>query len=436
MSMKPSIGWLLGLGWLLSACASPDVDDRFAASERFSIAVIPDTQNYIDYRHQRAEGFVLDGQAMFMQQMRDISGRPDIAFVASVGDVWQHSTLPVDPEHAARGVGAIDNPYFGAALAPDDRTFQVEIPGAIQGYRLLKDAAIPFGVAPGNHDYDAFWSAAGYPPRLGQDGAALDPAELDRAALEMGVIHIGGLDNFRSVFGDQGEFFKNQSWYVDSYRGGANSAQIFAAGGYQFLHITLEMSADDSVLRWAGDVIRDHPHYPTIITTHDYLNSKGERLANPILDLAAVDPEHHNNAEQIWGKLISAWDQVFMVLSGHHHGQAYRVDRNHYGNPVYQLMADYQGRGQAGLDAGADRVTGLGDGWYRLMQFDFSTATPTLQVQTWSSHYRSNAGKLSTYADWYRDYEQPGMNATEFVAADEFEISLAGFRERFSQYAN
>ena len=38
------------------------------------------------------------------------------------------------------------------------------MPTAVEGYQLLHKAGVPFGVAPGNHDYDAAWSVAGYPP--------------------------------------------------------------------------------------------------------------------------------------------------------------------------------------------------------------------------------------------------------------------------------
>lgn len=414
---------------LVQSCAV--VDERRQA-EPFVIAVIPDTQNYLDYRHQRTDGFALDGKALFIAQMQDIASRDDVVFVAAVGDVWQHSSIDVDPDHAARGRGVVDNPLL-PGLSPTPLTKSVEIPGAIEGYRILARSEKPFGVAPGNHDYDAFWSVAGFPPRLDLPLAALDPLKG-----EAGVVHVGGLDNFRSVFGSDSAFFRDRDWYVDSFRGGANSAQVFDAGGYRFLHITLEMSPGDPVLRWAGAVIEAHPHYPTIITTHDYLNTRGERRAYPVIDLARADPDYHNDAEYVWKNLVSAYDQIFMVLCGHHHGQSLRVENNRYGNPVYQILADYQGRGQAGLDAGQPRngqgnPVGLGDGWYRLMRFDLNATAPTVTVETWSSHYRSYSSELPEYADWYRDYEQPGMSDAAFRAADSFRLDLTGFEKRFER---
>jgi hypothetical protein len=415
----------------LAGCAAEPLPPE-TPSPRFTLAVIPDTQNYIDYQHQTAEGFALDAADLFIAQMRDIASRDDIAFVAAVGDVWQHQTLDIDAEHTARGLEFIPNPYFASALAPTPKTAEFELPKAVEGYDILHAAGIPFGVAPGNHDYDAMWSAAGFPPNLQKK-----PAELTMTPGDLGILHIGGLDNFRSVFGADSKYFRDREWYVASFRGGANAAQTFHAAGYSFLHITLEMAADDDVLRWASGVIEANPGLPTIVTTHDYLNTRGQRAANPLVDLKRIDPDYHNSAEEVWEKLINAYDQIFMVLCGHHHGQGRRVDENRYGHKVYQLLADYQSRGQSALDAGATldprrgKPPGVGDGWYRLMHFDMSGDTPTVQVRTWSSHYRNYAGDQAGYADWYRKYEQPQLDEREFLATDEFQLVLEDFRERF-----
>ncbi len=61
---------------------------------------------------------------------------------------------------------------------------------------------VPFSVAAGNHDYDSLWISPPYPDD--------NNAKLTHEA------HFGGLSNFKSVFGDQSSFFKNQSWYIAS----------------------------------------------------------------------------------------------------------------------------------------------------------------------------------------------------------------------------
>ncbi|HEB89700.1 MAG TPA: hypothetical protein ENI85_09030 [Deltaproteobacteria bacterium] len=271
-----------------------------------------------------------------------------------------------------------------------------------------------------------------FPPNLSKPRS-----ELKIVPEDIGMIHVGGLDNFRSAFGDDKPFFAGKSWYVDSFRGGADSAQIFRAGGYSFLHLALEMQADDDVVAWARSVMVKYPGLPTIISTHDYLDVHGERHPNPIIDLDRVDPDHHNSAEELFQKLIKPNDQIFMVLCGHQHGQSRRADRNDLGHVVHQILADYQDRGQSALDAGQPpdrffrRPVGVGDGWFRILRFDTSGEIPTVEVRTYSTHYGVLSGELPTYADWYREHEQPGMTPDEFLAEEEFTLELPDFRARF-----
>ena len=86
--------------------------------------------------------------------------------------------------------------------------------------------------------------------------------------------HIAGLANFLSAFSAESKFFRNTPWYLGGYQGGTSSAQKFSAGGYTFLHFSLEMQPSDSVIHWAQTVINANPSLPTIISTHDYLNSE------------------------------------------------------------------------------------------------------------------------------------------------------------------
>lgn len=193
----------------------------------------------------------------------------------------------------------------------------------------------------------------------------------------------GGLSNFRSVFGDQTPFFKGQPWYVASHDGGADSAQIFTAGGYRFLHIGLQFDPPNASLEWAASVLKRYPGLPTIVSTHDYMDNAGQRLPNPIIDAAAADPQD-NSPQMVWDKLISQHDQIFLVLCGHEHGQAFRTDDNKFGHDVHQVLSDYQDRGQTAKDAGVKSAypVAIGDGWLRLMTFDLSGAKPGIQVRT------------------------------------------------------
>ncbi len=433
MNIKNLVG-LFCLFALLS-CSAPE--QQAPDLKRFTVAAIPDTQNYLDYTHQTAEGFALDAADQFMAQMDYIARNAvtrggDIVFAIHLGDVWQHQTIDMDDDHKHAGFESVENPWFGSHFHPvPDKVFGIEMPAAREGFRILAEAGLPFGVVPGNHDYDAMWGDARWPPTT-------DPKKLRMTPESLGIIHAGGLDNFRSVFGNDSEFFAGKDWYIDSYDGGASSAQIFSAAGYTFLHLALDMSPKDDTLAWASTVIEKNPGLPTILTTHDFLNAKSERKAAPIVDFHAVDPRH-NNAEMLWQKFISKHPQIFMVLSGHQHGQGLRIDGNVEGGEVYQMMADYQDRGQSGVDAGQPlhpqlgRPTGIGDGWFRLMHFDFTGDTPLLRVSTYSSHYKVQSRELDEYASWYRQYEQPEMNDEEFVEADNFTLELTDFYQRFGR---
>ena len=406
-------------------------------AQPFTIVMLPDTQNYVDFTRQKAAGFALDSSDLYLRHMehfacRGVANGGDVVFVAAVGDVWQHVLRGTDPEHESRGVRSVGGNAGFSALIKADETLNFEIPMAVRGYRLLRAAGVPFGVPPGNHDYDAWWTA----PVAGTVAADAGPDALANVPPENQEIHVGGLEAFKEAFGSDSEFFRDENWYVAAFNGGTSSAQIFSADGYRFLHVALEMQAGDPVLAWAQQVLDDHPGLPTLVSTHDYLSKRGERRPLDNMDLALADPGYNNDAETIWRNFISRNDQIFMVLCGHQAGQALRVDQNEAGHAVYQILADYQDRGQAGLDANQPpgpngRPAAIGDGWYREMTFDLAGESPRVQIRTYSTHYRAYSSELATYAKWYKAQEQPGMSDAEFLRADEFALDLADFRGRF-----
>jgi hypothetical protein len=407
---RRSILWALAIG---AALIWPDA--AAAKDGGFTIAVIPDTQYYLDYTHQTAAGFPFDARDLFLEQMRFIAAgaqHGDIAFVTSVGDVWEHQTLEMDPDHIARGFKATPNSLLPK---PAPEALSIELPTAREAFGLIA-GKVPFSVVPGNHDYDAMWLSE------------TPPAEPTGKPVR--ALHLGGLNNFRSAFGDQSSFFKGKPWYVASHDGGTDSAEIFTAGGYSFLHIGLQFDAPDASLRWAESVIRRHPGLPTIVSTHDFLNNKGMRTSAAVG--AAPDPEV-NSPQQIWDKFVSRNDQIFLVICGHEAGQSFRSDTNAAGHMVYQVLADYQERAQTRLDAGLPREGrhGIGDGWLRLMTFDMTQATPVVSVRTYSPHYKAFSTELPDYAKWYKPSEKPALSDADFLKQDDFRFALDDFRKRF-----
>lgn len=411
---------------IVSCDKNSDIDHQF------TIAVIPDTQNMVDFMHQKEEGFPIDAADLFIEQMQFIADNTktnggEIEFVTSVGDVWQHLGIHLDEEHAERGFPAIlFNPRLGIEKIKNGIN-EFELPMTYKGYDLIAETGVPFGVAPGNHDYDTGYQYNPFPNDP-------DPRARIREANMTPNRHVGGYNTFNGVFGPESKYFKDKNWYISSYNGGVNSAQIFAAGGYRFLHFSFEMQAGDDVLLWAQGIIDNNPGLPTIMSTHDYLNPRGERMPSPVYDLASVDPSDHNNAEEVWNDWVKKNDQIFMVLSGHQIGQAMRIDKNDAGNDVYQILSDYQGRGMAAkppLDG--SRITGIGDGWLRLMQFDTGLDVPIIKVRTYSTYYKKYSNEFPAYVAWYRDMEQRDFTDEEFIEADHFEIELNNFQKRFGK---
>jgi hypothetical protein len=128
---------------------------------------------------------------------------------------------------------------------------------------------------------------------------------------------------------------------------------------------------------------------PTILSTHSYLDENGTREANPALDSNHVD-EIDNSPEEIWEKLIRNNDQIFLVLCGHNHGQAVRIDKNDQGNEVYQLMVDFSKENRSVKDYGRTPGPrdGVGDGWLRLMRFNLSKDDSTIEIKNYSTYYK------------------------------------------------
>ncbi len=378
----------------------------------FTIAVISDTQNYTDGRFQPASNGVY-GLPFFMDQMNYLATNAstmNLAFVTHVGDIVQNgdgSTL-VYPTSGGYPQGSPQN---------------CEWLNAQQAMNVLAGIGVPFGLVPGNHDYD----------NMDYSGTNAYPPLCSTAAY------------WKTFWGSQSQYFKGQPWYGGAsdnlgYEStgaggkgtgewpaagtlccsGMSSYQLFSANGIKFLHISLEMESGPLAMAWAQSVINQYPGYATIVTTHSYLTPPATYTAAaptvpPALTNPAVAPavkasyngaSYTNStspvgtsggASNVWSTLISPNPQIFMVLCGHSWGSTstlyngvkgvsaaenIRIDNNAAGNPVYQIVSDYQGNTTLGSQGG--------DGWYRFMQFDFETGN--IHFTTYNAFNGQNAG--------------------------------------------
>jgi len=184
-------------------------------------------------------------------------------------------------------------------------------------------------------------------------------------------ISIGNHDTYTTAPQTHGTGVANSLYYMGnpaqqggSAYGGTSSDgqsfyQIFSAGGLNLLHLNLKYNpTDSSTVTWAQGILSANSGKPTMVTTHDYMNTDGSRSGV---------------GNSVWSSLINNNSQIFMVLAGHNHGESRRMDTNLAGKQVPQILADYQS------------LANGGDGYLRKIQFDptnskisVSTYSPTI----------------------------------------------------------
>ena len=279
-------------------------------AETFSIAVIPDTQNYVDQnKPQPASTNIYN---LEMQYLANNMASQNIVFTSHIGDVVQHGADYMDE-------------WTRAAAATD----------------VLAASGMKFGMIPGNHDYDD-WT----------------PAPIDGAV------------QWNAHFGPNSSYFAGQPWYggatTTGSTAGMSSWQTFSGGDWNFLHLSLEHEPSPDVLNWAQNVINDHPNMPVIVSTHEYLGWDGSYLDN---DYREGLP--HSSTQEVWDNFVDVNPNIFMVFCGHNFRGAQnpsylRTDVNENGQEVYQILTDYQGT------YSGDGLGG-GGGWVRTLEFDAET---------------------------------------------------------------
>ncbi|MBW1878146.1 MAG: metallophosphoesterase [Deltaproteobacteria bacterium] len=136
-----------------------------------------------------------------------------------------------------------------------------------------------------------------------------------------------------------------------------NHFLTFAAGGGQWLVLSLIYDPPDPVLIWADGVVVDHPDHRVIVLTHAYLGPSGTRTGI---------------GERIWDGVARRHPNVTLVFNGHYtSGEASRlVSMGDQGNSVVQMFANYQTRPLGG--------TGL----LRIVEVD--PLAGRLSVMTWT----------------------------------------------------
>ncbi|CAA0100461.1 Uncharacterised protein [Starkeya nomas] len=274
---------------------------RVAGENAYTIAVLPDTQDYTN-------AWAIDTFKGMTQWLVDNKDSLNIQFVNHVGDVTGSNTV-AEWEYAAQALGILNG-------------------------------KIPYSVLPGNHDQASGGSASDYTSNLDlyfspEQQAANNP------------------DTFGGVYDQE----------PDSAR---NSYQTFTApDGTKWLVLNLEFGAREDVVRWAGEVIEDNLDARVIINTHSYMTWAGRHDAtgSPLYDEGTGynyglgnSAEGASDGEAMYRALVQKYPNVTFTFSGHIFGDGAEtlVSYDQFGNPVYQMMVNYQ----YGV---ADETTGNGD---------------------------------------------------------------------------
>ena len=95
-----------------------------------------------------------------------------------------------------------------------------------------------------------------------------------------------------------------------------NTWRTFVAGGVDYLLLTLEYFPKDVTLEWAADIVESHPNHTVIVTTHAFLDYKGDLLTNRSINSFTTGPAGDPDTS-MWDILISKYDNIQLVLCGH-----------------------------------------------------------------------------------------------------------------------
>ena len=228
------------------------------------------------------------------------------------------------------------------------------------GFKVLDDANLPNTVVGGNHDFDNATGA------FAQYDSFFPPSRYAGKPWTPSTARYGGYLG-QNLFGPDPVDRRN----MDNFA-------LFSAGGRDFLVLNLEWEAPQYALDWAAKVLAAYPDRIAIMATHSFLGLDGQRRTT-------AERPGGTPANTLWTNFVAQQCSIRLVLNGHFHngdiGEANRSDLNRCGQPVQQILTDYQ-----------DRANG-GDGWLRYYTFD-----PVANTMT-ATTYSPKLNQFETDAD-------------------------------------
>jgi hypothetical protein len=251
----------------------------------FTFIAIPDTQFYSEDtgRNPVAPGTgahisYFNDQTQWITNNRVTN---NIAFVAHMGDMVQNGdSIDAEWVRASGAMGLIENPLT-----------------------TLLTHGIPWGGAPGNHDF-------------GTGGGTGTTTKWNQ---HFGTTRWAGRTYFRGNYGSDNN----------------NNYQFFSAGGLDFMviNIAYRTTADTAVHDWADALLKAYPNRRAIVTSHWIVNT-----GNPATFGGQGQALYDNLKDN---------PNLFMMLSGHVHGEGRRSDVFQT-RTVHSVLQDYQDAANGG----------------------------------------------------------------------------------------
>lgn len=265
---------------------APQLKENFTPGPDFTIAVIPDTQVYVETGHNNTPGtHWLDYFTAQTQWIADHKTSENIAYTVHVGDIVNDGDLYVTP-------------WLRADTA----------------MKILDAANVPYGTACGNHEQT--------PNGIPFSGATNDGSTTVKYNQYFGVSRVSG-----------------KSWYGGTYLANNNDSHydFFTAGGLNFIVIFMEF--DDSLMdnvnmgNWCTSLLTTYASKKAIIVTHHVGGPTTPSTFGPqCADIYSRVKSHSN---------------VFMFIGGHVNGEGYRQD-TYSGRTIKSFISDYQFRTNGG----------------------------------------------------------------------------------------
>ena len=296
-----ALGWgglALGACWVPGGCW----DEGGSESERFTLVVLPDTQEYA-----KSYPAVFEAQTRWIVENRQ---RENIVFVSHLGDV-------------------VDN-------APNLDQWT----NAKSAMARLDRAGLPYGVALGNHDLRYEDAHYRFPPGVDHSCAAATE-QMDCTAT-----------NFLAHFGP--EHFSGAPWYGGASPSGRSSYQRIEVSGLGLIFLHLCLDAPRSELAWAQQLVQAHPSELVHLSTHRYLyDFRGTEEMPGLLKLLAggrfngvintyIEPLYFDDGlsgDGIFETLVRPNSNVFMVHCGHVDAEYRQQSRNDAGLEVHEIRS-------------------------------------------------------------------------------------------------